>query len=108
MAKVVLTFGIEVDSQSIENNLKRIINQVYKLLPLREQHQDWQKPLETIIEQLTGMSDVLMREEELFFSILCKMKGLFSLNDESDMVIYRRTILEILSLLNTLKNNVCN
>ena len=108
MAKVVLTFGIEVDSQSIENNLKRIINQVYKLLPLREQHQDWQKPLETIIEQLTGMSDVLVKEEELFFSILCKMKGLFSLNDESDMVIYRRTILEILSLLNTLKNNVCN
>ena len=108
MAKVVLTFGIEVDLQSIENNLKRIINQVYKLLPLREQHQDWQKPLETIIEQLTGMSDVLVKEEELFFSILCKMKGLFSLNDESDMVIYRRTILEILSLLNTLKNNVCN
>ena len=54
------------------------------------------------------MSDVLVKEEELFFSILCKMKGLFSLNDESDMVIYRRTILEILSLLNTLKNNVCN
>ena len=35
MEQVVLTLGISITKNAIDNNLKRIINQVYKLLPLR-------------------------------------------------------------------------
>ena len=107
MAQVVLTLGISVSKDAVDNNLKRIINQVYKLLPLREEGKNWEKPLETLIEELAGMADLIEGQDELFFSILCKMKGLLSLTKEFDMPTYRRTILELLSLLGELKNHVC-
>ena len=107
MAQVVLTLGISVSKDAVDNNLKRIINQVYKLLPLREEGKNWEKPLETLIEELAGMADLIEGQDELFFSILCKMKGLLSLTKEFDMPTYRRAILELLSLLGELRSHVC-
>ena len=107
MGNVVLTIGITVHQNTIENSFKRIINQVYKLLPLREEGKNWEKPLRTIIEQLAGMSRLIGDQDQLYFSILCKMEGLFSLSNDSDMQEYRRIILELLGLLNTLRDNVC-
>jgi len=48
------------------------------------------------------MKRLIIGQDDLFFLILCKMEGLFSLNKEEDMSIYRRTIFECLSLLNSL------
>ena len=107
MESVALTLGFSIKKTTLEKNLKKIINQVYKLLPLREEGKNWQKPLQTLIEELVGMSELLGCEEELFFSILCKMRGLFSLDKEEDNLLYRRVILETLNLLNMLKENVC-
>ena len=107
MAKMALTSGAVINTSAIDFNLKRIINQVYKLLPMREQGRDWIKPLETLIEQLSGMKRLITGQDDLFFLILCKMEGLFSLNKEEDMSTYRRIIFECLGLLNTLNQNVC-
>ena len=52
MGQVVLTNGIAIDKEAIAKNLKRVINQIYKLLPLREEGKDWEKPLETLMEVL--------------------------------------------------------
>lgn len=107
MGQVVLTNGIAIDKEAVAKNLKRIINQIYKLLPLREEGKDWEKPLETLMEEIAGMAKLIDGQDELFFLILCKMKGLFSLTNDSEMPLYRRIILELLSLLNQLKINVC-
>ena len=107
MGQVVLTNGIAIEEEAIAKNLKRIINQIYKLLPLREEGKDWKKPLETLMEEIAGMAKLIDGQDELFFLILCKMKGLFSLTNDSEMPLYRRIILELLSLLNQLKINVC-
>lgn len=107
MGVVALTSGVEIEQKAIHYNLKRIINQVYKLLPMREEGRDWQKPLTTLIEQLSGMKRLVVGQDDLFFLILCKMEGLFSLNDNvQDMATYRRIIFECLSLLNSLDQNV--
>lgn len=107
MGQVVLTNGIAIEKEAVAKNLKRIINQIYKLLPLREENKDWKKPLETLMEEIAGMAKLIDGQDELFFLILCKMKGLFSLTNDSEMPLYRRIILELLSLLNQLKTNVC-
>ena len=100
MGQVVLTNGVVIEKEAVAKNLKRIINQVYKLLPSREEGKNWEKPLETLIEEIAGMAKLIEGQDELFFLILCKMKGLFSLTNDSDMILYRRIILELLSLLN--------
>ena len=45
MEQMALTSGVIINKESIDFNLKRIINQVYKLLPMREEGRDWEKPL---------------------------------------------------------------
>ncbi len=106
MEQMVLKSGLAFDKQAIHNNIIRIINQVYKLLPMREQGRNWEKPLSTLIEELSGMKRLINGQDDLFFLILCKMEGLFSLIKQEDMQLYRRTIFECLSLLNSLDGYV--
>ena len=92
-------YGLEVSKESFSINLKRNINLVYKLLPMREEGSDCEKTLETILEELCGMSMLLVGLQPALFPIICKLEGLFSLTDEEDMALFRRTIFECLSLL---------
>ena len=103
---MLLSNSISIETEAVHFNLKRIINQVYKLLPMREEGREWQKPLETLIEELSGMKRLIIGQDDLFFLILCKMEGLFSLNKQEDMATYRRVIFECLGLLNSLDRNV--
>lgn len=102
-----MRYGLEISQETIDKNLTRIINQVYKLLPSREEGSDWVKPLETIIIELVGMGSLFIGQQELFFSTICKLRGLFALAAEEDFLLYRKTIFEILSGLNALKQELC-
>ncbi len=107
MAQLFLTRDVSIKDEDFSINIKRIINQLYKILPMREEGKDWEKPLETLIEQLCGMKRLILNQDSLFFTIICKMEGLFDLTDDNeDMPLYRRTIFECLSLLNSLNRNV--
>ena len=99
---MMTNYEIEIDNQAIATNLKRLTNQVYKLLPSREEGSDWEKPLFTIIEEFIGMDRVLIGQHEILFPLLCKLEGLFVLTQENDFFLFRRTIFECLSLINEL------
>lgn len=105
---MILKYNLNITDQVIEKDFKRIINQVYKLLPLREQGQDWQKPLQTIIQQLVGLQRLFLgQQEESFLILLCKLEGMNILVSEQQFYLYRRIIFECLSLLSEMKQNVC-
>ena len=74
---------------------------------MREEGADWQKLLETLVEELVGMNRLLIDLQPDLFPIICKMEGLFSLEDDKDMPLYRRIIFECLSLLNRVYENGC-
>lgn len=107
MAFVVLTSGDQFDKQHVHIFLQRTINKVYKLLPLREQGEDWQKALENIIQELSGLHALLRNVisvdiEQLFLLVLIKLKGLFYLSFKDNFMVYRRTIFQVLNLLSTI------
>lgn len=103
---MMIKYDIDVDSALVQNNLRRIINQVYKLLPMREEGADWQKPLATLMEELAGLNRLLIGQGNAFLQLLSKLEGLFELTAQNDFMLYRRTIFECLGLLNTITNNV--
>lgn len=103
---MIIKYNVDIDKSAIEINLKRIINQIYKLLPSREEGDDWEKPLDTIIEELTGMSSLFSCCQSNFLTLLCKLEGLYKCVNEDDFQIYRRTILECLGLLGGIKEYV--
>jgi hypothetical protein len=96
---------LSINKDAIQKNLSRITNQIYKLLPNREEDLDWERPLETLIIELTGMSRLLTDQVELF-SLLCKLEALKTLTEEEDFSLYRKTIFECLSLMNRIKEDV--
>lgn len=103
---MILSTGADIDNTAIVENLKKLINQTYKLLPNREEGIDWQTPLTTIIEEISGMDKILVQYHTILFSLLCKLNGLYDLIQEDDFFIYRRTIFECLNLLSSIKEGV--
>lgn len=97
-----IKYGAFIENESILNNLKRITNQVYKLLPSREEGLDWEKPLSTLIEEIAGMDRILIGQHDILFPLLCKLEGLFKLTGENDFPLFRRIIFECLNLISQL------
>lgn len=97
-----IKYESEISNEAINANLKRLTNQIYKLLPNREEGIEWEAPLRTILEEFSGMDRLLIDQHEILFSLLCKLEGLFTLKEEKDFFEYRRTIFECLTLVNSL------
>lgn len=103
-----LKYNININDSIIYNRIQNLINQIYKLLPIREQGSDWEKPLQTILQELAGMQRLMnCGYSQSFFPLLCKLEGLYSLITENDFPCYRRTIFECLGLMNILKKDLC-
>lgn len=104
-----LKYNIQIENKIIFYRLQNLINQTYKLLPNREEGADWEKPLETIIEELAGIQRLMQGKfSEIFFPLLSKMEGLYSLINDEDFLCYRRTIFECLNLMNMLQKEICH
>lgn len=105
---MILKYNINIENQTIHNRLQNLINQTYKLLPSREEGADWEKPLQTILEELAGMQRLMnCGYSEIFFPLLNKLEGLYSLVEDDDFLCYRRTIFECLGLMNDLQRLIC-
>ena len=103
---MVLKRDLILEDQAVKSYLVKLTNQIYKLLPNREEAIDWQTPLGTIIEELSGMDKLLSAYHETLFALLCKLNGLYDLRTDEDFFAYRRTIFECLNLLSTLKGEI--
>ena len=99
---MISVYNIDIDNKTIDRNLTRLQSQIFKLLPMREENQEWDKPLETIILELLGMQGLFFNLEPLI-TLVCKLQGLIELKDEDNFMLYRRTIFECCGLIDKLK-----
>lgn len=99
---MILKYELEIDNNAIQANLKRLTNQIYRLLPMREEGGDWRKPLETIMEEFSGMDRLLLDHHSILFKLTCKLEGLLTLEQENDFMLYRSVIFECLGLVSQL------
>ena len=81
---MIIKYSAEIADKQIIKNLKRLTNQIYKLLPSREEGVEWQKPLGIIIEEFAGMDRLFLDRHDILFSLLCKLEGLFTLTEDND------------------------
>lgn len=99
---MVIKYNIEIDDKAIIKNLDRVTNQIFKLLPMREEGGDWVAPLRTLIFDLGGMNSLLEDQTDLFL-LLCKLEGLYNLTEEEDFLEFRKVIFECLGLTGRIK-----
>ena len=93
---------ITVDFPTLNQNLDRIRNQIFRLLPVFEEGGEWLKPLDTLILELIGMYSFFPERKDLL-ALICKLEGLRDLGEEVDFLLYRRTIFEACGLVNKVK-----
>lgn len=98
---MVIKYNTEIERVAVEKNLERIINLTFKLLPHREEGNDWETPLQNLIIELAGMASLL--DQTKLFSLLCKMEGLQSLQSEEDFLKFRKTIFDCLNIMQEIK-----
>ena len=103
----IIKYSIDFDNEAVIKNIDRITNQIFKLLPIREEGGDWQSPLKNLILEITGMK-ILWVDQTRLFSLLCKMEALNSLNEDEDFLVFRKIIFECLSILNLIKKELPN
>ena len=103
---MILKYDFEINENAIQVNLTRLTNQIYKLLPLREEGGDWQKPLETIMEELSGINRLFLDQQPMLYKLISKLEGLYSLTEAKNFMLYRSIIFECLGIIGELKSNV--
>ena len=99
---MLLKYNMDINIDAIKLNLNRLTNQIYKLLPLREEGGDWEKPLLTIMEEIAGMDRLFFDQQPDLYKLSCKLEGLFSLTNKNDFMTYRGVIFECLGILSEL------
>lgn len=100
---MLLKYDMDIDKEAIKISLGRLTNQIYKLLPLREEGGDWIKPLETIMEELSGMDRLFLDQQPNLYKLSCKLEGLFTLTEKDDFMAYRGIIFECLGIIGDLQ-----
>lgn len=94
-------YDFDFSKESIEKNIGRLTNQLWKLIPMKENEEDWQKQIDTVIIEITGLSKIFYLNPE-FLNILIKLEGM-SAQEDIPFNIYRKTVFETISLLQELK-----
>jgi len=94
---MITKYDSKVDNLTIAFNLNRIKNQIFHLLPSNEEGENWLKPLDTIILEVAGLSN-LFPEDVKIFELLTKLEGLKVQGKEIEFQWFRRIIFECCSL----------
>ena len=98
MTKYNFNFQIE----DIEVNVRRLTNQLWKLIPMREHNEDWLKQLNTVSIEIAGLNEIFSGPQ--FLQMLCKLEGLKT--QDTTFELYRKTVFECISLLQELNHGI--
>lgn len=93
-------YNIDFEYEDLSANIKRMTNQLWKLIPMREHNEDWQKQLDTVILEIAGLNEIFIGP--LFLQMLSKLEGLRV--TETNFELYRKTVFECISILQELNH----
>ena len=94
-------YDIKIREGDCNKNVQRLTNQLWKLIPMREHEEDWNKQLETVILEIVGLDEIFIGPS--FIQLLSKLEGLRK--EDIDFEFYRKTIFECISLLRGINFN---
>ena len=94
-------YGFDISEDIIATNIKRLTNQLWKLIPMRENEENWLNQLETVIIEIVGLKEIFLLTPS-FLVLLAKLEGLKEL-EELEFPLYRKTVFECITLLMEIK-----
>lgn len=95
-------YSFDFQYEEIDANVRRLTNQLWKLIPMREHEEDWPKQLDTVILEIAGLNEIFIAPH--FLQLLCKLEGLKV--QDTNFELYRKTVFESISLLQELNRGI--
>lgn len=90
-------YSFEFSKEEVDREIIRLTNQLWKLIPMRENDENWDKQLETVIIDIAGKYEIFLNKPQ-YLQLLSKLEGLRLVDTEFS--IYRKTIFECINLIN--------
>lgn len=91
-------YEIGFSQETIQKTVRRLTNQLWKLIPMRENDEDWYKQLQTVTLEIAGLNELFI--SPTFLQLLSKLEGLQI--KEVNFELYRKTIFECINILQEL------
>lgn len=82
------------------NEITRLINQVWKMIPMREKGEDWKSQIDSVFLEISGLQEGF-RKYLSFLEILIKLEGLYQV--ETNFFKFRAEVFSIIALLEEAK-----
>lgn len=89
-------YGFYFSKEVVAKNITRLTNQMWKLIPMRENEENWQKQLNTVLIEIAGLNEIFLQDPQ-FLQLLSKLEGLKLV--ETNFSVYRKTVFEAINLL---------
>ena len=62
---MITKYMFEFSKEDIDVNVRRLTNQLWKLIPMREHNEDWPKQLDTVIIEIAGLNEIFIAPQLL-------------------------------------------
>lgn len=92
---------IIIPAAAVSSDINRLTNQLWKLIPMRENKENWLGHLDSLIIELAGLNGLSSNTDEKFLILLSKLKGLQV--EDTNFQLYRKTVFESISLLREMR-----
>lgn len=90
-------YNFDFPSSVLDADKRRLTNQLWKLIPMKENQEDWETHLKGVIEEICGLSEIYNDNLD-YLVLLSKLEGLNSKVCE-DFMLYRKTVFKSIDLL---------
>ena len=55
-------YGYSFSKEVIIQNVTRLVNQLWKIIPMRENDEDWVRQLETVKIEIAGLNEIFVQD----------------------------------------------
>lgn len=97
---VITKYNFPLEEEQVKAIIKRLTNQLWKLIPMRENDEDWQKQVNSTIIEIAGLNEIFGQVPQ-FLLLLSKLEGILQV--ETAFEVYRKTVFECITLLHEIK-----
>ena len=94
-------YGIDYPESSVSFQAQKLINQIWKLIPMRENEEDWESQVDIVLQYITGWHELFIDDK----NFLLLMTNLASLKEAEHFRIYRKLVFDSLNILNKYVRN---
>ena len=100
---IVNKYKNNIPNNILHSDFLRLMNQLCKLIPMRENGENWERQLSMVTIEIAGLGELFGNYLD-FTILLSKLEGLLIEKDNIDFLDYRKTIFDSINLLKRLEN----